>query len=300
MKGIILAGGTGSRLYPLTRIVCKQLLPIYDKPMICYPLSTLMLGGMKEICIISTPRDLPIIEDFLGDGSDLGVEFTYVVQEKPEGIAQAFLLAEQFLAGEPACLILGDNIFYGDYFQGGRDGWDRGFAGDVSAFQAGGRIFAYYVSNPQDFGVLELDAKGGVIAIEEKPPQPKSNYAVPGLYLYGADVADVCRALRPSGRGELEITDVNRTYLERGDLEVTRLGRGIAWLDTGTPSSLQEASNFIEAIEQRQGLKIACLEEIAFEQGFIDADGFQRLIARLPNCDYREYLERLRDQAEAA
>ncbi|MBT6630727.1 MAG: glucose-1-phosphate thymidylyltransferase RfbA [Gemmatimonadetes bacterium] len=298
MKGIVLAGGTGSRLYPLTRIVCKQLLAIYDKPTICYPLSTLMLGGMREICIISTPRDLPIIESFLGDGSDLGVEFTYVVQEHPEGIAQAFLLAEEFLAGEPACLILGDNIFYGDYFQGGQaEGNDSGFARDVEEFAAGGRIFGYYVSNPQEFGVLEMNASGGVIGIEEKPQAPKSNYAVPGLYLYGSDVADVCRALRPSGRGELEITDVNRTYLERGDLEVTRLGRGIAWLDTGTPSSLQEASNFIEAIEQRQGLKIACLEEIAFAQGFIDAAGFQQLISRLPSCDYREYLERLRDQA---
>ncbi len=300
MKGIVLAGGTGSRLYPLTRIVCKQLLPIYDKPMICYPLSTLMLGGMREICIISTPRDLPIIQEFLGDGSDLGVEFTYVVQESPEGIAQAFLLAEEFLAGEPACLILGDNIFYGDYFQGGQSGpAEIGFARDVEAFRSGGRIFGYYVSNPQDFGVLQMDAEGGVVGIEEKPKEPKSNYAVPGLYLYGSDVADVCRALRPSGRGELEITDVNRTYLERGDLEVTRLGRGIAWLDTGTPSSLQEASNFIEAIEQRQGLKIACLEEIAFGQGFIDAKGFQALIERLPACDYREYLERLQAQADA-
>lgn len=304
MKGIVLAGGTGSRLYPLTRIVCKQLLPIYDKPMICYPLSTLLLGGMREICIISTPRDLPIIESLLGDGADLGVSFTYVVQEKPEGIAQAFLLAEDFLAGDPCCLILGDNIFYGDYFQGG--GIDRndqaerlaGFAADVDRFDSGGRIFGYYVSNPQDFGVLEVGPDGTVIGIEEKPAQPKSNLAVPGLYMYGGDVTDVCRALRPSGRGELEITDVNRTYLERGDLGVTRLGRGIAWLDTGTPSSLQEASNFIEAIEQRQGLKIACLEEIAYTQGYIDRSGFHDLIERLPKCDYRDYLERLRDQTE--
>ena len=292
MKGIVLAGGTGSRLVPLTRVVCKQLLPVYDKPMICYPLSILMLGGIREICIISTPKDLPIIRNFLGDGRHLGVEFTYIEQARPEGIAQAFLLAEAFLAGDDVSLVLGDNVFYGDYFYG-----DEGFVRAARDFAGGGLIFGYYVSNPQDFGVIEFDGAGKVLDIEEKPKQPKSNYAVPGLYIYDGDVVEVTKALRPSGRGELEITDVNRTYLERGQLRVEQLGRGIAWLDTGTPGSLQEASSFIEAIEKRQGLKIACLEEIAYDQGFVDDAGFQGLIDSYPaNCDYREYLERVRAQ----
>ncbi|MFA6110492.1 MAG: glucose-1-phosphate thymidylyltransferase RfbA [Candidatus Latescibacterota bacterium] len=288
MKGIVLAGGAGSRLYPLTRIVCKQLLPVYDKPMIAYPLATLMQGGIREICIVSTPKDLPVLEGFLGDGADLGLSFTYVVQPRPEGIAQAFLLAEPFIAGEPVALILGDNIFYGDYFYG-----EGGFSRAVREFAGGGLIFGYYVSNPQDFGVIEFDPDGRTVGIEEKPSRPKSNYAVPGLYVYDDQVVRICRELRPSPRGELEITDVNRAYLERGSLQVERLGRGIAWLDTGTPSSLQEANAFIEAIEKRQGLKIACLEEIAHHQGFIDRDQLRRLVEGLPRCDYRTYLERL-------
>lgn len=292
MKGIILAGGTGSRLFPLSRIVCKQLLPVYDKPMICYPLATLMLGGITEICIISTPRDLPLFEAFLGDGSDLGVSFTYVVQEEPRGIAQAFLLAEEFIGDGSVTLILGDNIFYGDFFYD-----SDGFAGVVGDFSGGGRIFGYYVSNPEEFGVIEFDRAGAVLSIEEKPAAPKSNYAVPGLYVYGNEVIDISKSLKPSARGEFEITDVNRTYLERDELRVSKLGRGIAWLDTGTPSSLQEANAFIEAIEKRQGLKIACLEEIAFNQGHIDKTQLQGLIEQLPTCDYATYLQQALDQS---
>ena len=293
MKGIVLAGGTGSRLYPLTRIFCKQLLPVYDKPMICYPLSILMLGGIREICIISTLKDLPVIREFLGTGTDLGLQFTYIVQEKPEGIAQAFLLAEEFIGGDPVTLILGDNVFYGDYFY-----HERGFARSVREFSEGGLIFGYYVSNPHEFGVIEFDRDFRVLSIEEKPVQPKSNYAVPGLYVYDQTVVGICKALKPSHRGELEITDVNRTYLERDQLRVDRLGRGTAWLDTGTTSSLQEANAFIEAIEKRQGLKVACLEEIAYNQKFIDRAQFQELVASLPGCEYREYLERFLLQSE--
>jgi glucose-1-phosphate thymidylyltransferase len=292
MKGIILAGGTGSRLYPLSRIVCKQLLPVYDKPMICYPLATLMLGGITEICIISTPRDLPLFESFLGDGSDLGISFTYVVQQEPRGIAQAFLLAEEFIGDGAVTLILGDNIFYGDYFYD-----SNGFAGEVKDFQGGGLIFGYYVSNPEEFGVIEFDRNGAVLSIEEKPLAPKSNYAVPGLYVYGNEVIEISKSLKPSARGEIEITDVNLAYLGRDELRVSRLGRGIAWLDTGTPSSLQEANAFIEAIEKRQGLKIACLEEIAFNQGHIDRDQLQALVDQLPTCDYATYLQHALEQS---
>ena len=292
MKGIVLAGGLGTRLVPLTRVVCKQLLPVYDKPMICYPLSILMLGGIREICIISTPQDLPIIRNFLGDGTSLGVKFTYIQQAHPEGIAQAFLLAEDFLAGDNVTLVLGDNVFYGDYFYG-----DTGFSRAAREFAGGGLIFGYYVSNPEEFGVIEFDPEGKVLGIEEKPQHPKSNYAVPGLYIYDGDVVEVTKNLTPSSRGELEITDVNRTYLERGDLRVEQLGRGIAWLDTGTPGSLQEASSFIEAIEKRQGLKIACLEEIAYDQGFVDRTGFEALIGSYPDkCDYAGYLRRVLQQ----
>ena len=295
MKGILLAGGTGTRLYPLSRIFCKQLLPVYDKPMICYPLSILMLGGIREICIISTPKDLPRFEDFLGSGAELGLQFTYIVQERPEGIAQAFLLAEDFIGGDAVALILGDNVFYGDYFYR-----EAGFAHALDRFENGALIFGYYVSNPEAFGVIEFDRSYRVLSIEEKPEQPKSNYAVPGLYVYDAEVVDICRALEPSDRGELEITDVNRAYLDRGALRVDRLGRGIAWLDTGTPASLQEANAFIEAIEKRQGLKIACPEEIAYDQGFIGRAQFQALIEALPQCDYRQYLERMLQQSESA
>ena len=294
MKGILLAGGTGSRLYPLTRIVCKQLLPVYDKPMICYPLSILMLGGIRDICIISTPKDLPVIETFLGSGENLGLNLTYIIQEEPKGIAQSFILAEEFIAGEAVTLILGDNIFYGDYFYG-----EEGFARAAADFKSGGLIFGYYVSNPQEFGVIEFDRDSKVLSIEEKPTQPKSNYAVPGLYIYDREVVDICKNLQPSARGELEITDVNLTYFERGTLQVDRLGRGIAWLDTGTPSSLQEANAFIEAIEKSQGLKIACLEEIAYAQSFIDRSGFRQIIDALPNCDYRDYLEQVLQQSES-
>ena len=292
MKGIVLAGGAGSRLYPLTRIVCKQLVPVYDKPMICYPLSILMLGGIRQICIVSTPKDMPIFQAFLGSGEELGLEFSYVVQEEPKGIAQAFLLTERFIGRDQATLILGDNVFYGDYFYS-----EEGFARTVREFAGGGLIFGYYVSNPQDFGVIEFDRDFRVLSIEEKPRQPKSNFAVPGLYVYDQQVIGICKGLKPSARGEYEITDVNRAYLERKQLQVLRLGRGIAWLDTGTPSSLQEANAFIEAIEQRQGLKIACLEEIAYGQGFIDQAQFQALIGKLPRCDYRTYLEQVLSQA---
>jgi glucose-1-phosphate thymidylyltransferase len=293
MKGIVLAGGAGTRLYPLTRVVCKQLLPVYDKPMICYPLSILMLGGIRQICLISTPKDLPVIENFLGDGGDLGLQFTYTVQENPRGgIAQSFLLAEDFIGDDPVTLILGDNIFYGDYFYG-----EQGFADTVGNFSGGGLVFGYYVSNPQDFGVIEFDRQGRAIGIEEKPKRPRSNYAVPGLYLYDQEVVPICKKLKPSARGELEITDVTRTYLERGQLQVNRLGRGIAWLDAGTPSSLQESHAFIEAIEKRQGLKIACLEEIAYAQGFIGRQQFEKLVGALPRCEYRNYLERFLSQS---
>ena len=257
------------------------------------------LVSCRSHSIISTPKDLPIIRDFLGDGRSLGVEFTYVEQPRPEGIAQAFLLAEEFIGGDPVTLILGDNVFYGDFFQG-----EDGFARAVREFPGGGLIFGYYVSNPQDFGVLEFDATGRAVGIEEKPRRPRSNYAVPGLYVYDAGVVEVVRGLQPSARGELEVTDVNRDYLRRGALQVERLGRGIAWLDTGTPGSLQEASSFVEAIEMRQGLKIACLEEIAFVQGFVDRAGFEALIAGFPSppseCDYREYLEMVLAQKDAA
>ena len=292
MKGIVLAGGSGNRLYPLTRIVCKQLLPVYDKPMVCYPLSVLMLGGIRDICVISTPKDLPLLRDFLGTGEELGLNLTYIEQPRPEGIAQAFLLAEDFIGGEQVTLILGDNIFYGDYFQG-----ESGFARAVADFAGGALIFGYYVSNPQDFGVIEFDDQGQAVDIEEKPVAPKSSYAVPGLYVYDREVVEICKQLRPSGRGELEITEVNRTYLERGTLHVERLGRGIAWLDTGTPWALQEANAFIEAIEKRQGLKIACLEEIAHTQGFIDVQQLHALIDALPDCDYRKYVEGIVQQS---
>ena len=288
MKGIVLAGGTGSRLFPLTKIVVKQLIPVYDKPMICYPLSVLMLGGIRDICIVSTPRDLPLFEQFLGDGSDLGLRLSYVEQPEPRGIAEAFLRTEEFIGENDVTLILGDNVFYGDYFYG-----EVGFAATIAEFSGGALIFGYYVSNPQDFGVIGFGPDGQVTDIEEKPAQPKSHYAVPGLYLYDHHVVEICKGLKPSARGELEITDVNRSYLTRGQLKVDRLGRGIAWLDTGTPSALQEANAFIEAIEKRQGLKIACLEEIAYQQGYIDQQKLGALIAEIPACDYREYLERM-------
>ncbi len=282
-KGIILAGGAGNRLYPLSLVASKQLQPVYDKPMIYYPLATLMMAGIDNILIISTPQDTPRFVALLGDGSRLGIRITYRVQPEPKGIAQAFLVGEEFIAGEPVCLILGDNIFYG------KVGLDE----IVREFVGGAVIFGYRVHDPERYGVVEFDPMGKVISMEEKPALPKSNYAVPGLYLYDRHVTEIAKSMKPSARGELEITDVNIEYLRRGDLQVVPLGRGIAWLDTGTHTSLLEASHFIGTLEARQGLKIACPEEIAFRMGFIDRDKMQRVIEETPKSGYREYLERI-------
>jgi glucose-1-phosphate thymidylyltransferase len=279
-KGIILAGGSGTRLYPVTQVICKQLLPIYDKPMVFYPMSTLMLFGVTDIFLISTPQDTPRFKEIFGDGSHLGLNITYKVQAKPEGIAQAFLLAEEFIGDDPVVLILGDNIFYGVY----------DFLREARAFNGGGLVFGYYVKDPQRYGVVEFDETGRVVSIVEKPQKPKSNYAVTGLYLYDSSVVSIAKALRPSARGELEITDVNKAYLERGDLKLVKLGRGIAWLDTGTHESMLDASEFIATIERRQGQKIACLEEIAYRMRFINRQQMQRLIDAMPNNDYKKYL----------
>ncbi len=285
-KAIILAGGAGSRLYPLTRIVCKQLLPVYDKPMIFYPLSTLMLGGIQDILIISTPQDLPRFEDLLGDGSRFGIRLSYAAQAKPEGIAQAFIIAADFLEdADRSVLILGDNIFHGNL----------DFLRNALTLQEGACVFAYPVRDPERYGVVEFGPDGKALSLEEKPKQPKSNFAVPGLYVYDKQVVDICRALKPSPRGELEITDVNLTYLHKGQLQVRPLNRGMAWLDTGTPVSLMEASNYIAAIEHRQGLKVACLEEIAYGRGFLTKDQFKKLTEALPKSDYRAYLEQCTD-----
>lgn len=280
-KGIVLAGGAGSRLYPLTLVASKQLQPIYDKPMIYYPLSTLMRAGVQDILIISTPQDTPRFEALLGDGSRWGIKLSYVVQDEPNGIAQAFLLGEEFIDHQPVSLILGDNLFYG------RMELTRIFA----EFTTGARVFGYQVKDPERYGVVEFDATGLAIGIEEKPQQPKSNYAVPGLYLYDERVVEMTKGLTPSARGELEITDLNIAYLQRGKLMVERLERGIAWLDTGTHMSLLEASHFIGTLEARQGLKIACLEEVAYRKGFIDKQQFAQVIEDTPKSSYREYLE---------
>ena len=280
-KAILLAGGAGTRLFPLTQIVCKQLLPVYDKPMICYPLATLMLGGLREILIISTPKDVPMLKDYLGDGSRLGIRIEYATQAKPEGIAQAFLIGAKFLGDSGASLILGDNIFYGklDFYR------------DALAVEKGACVFGYQVRDPERYGVVEFGADGKAISIEEKPKNPKSHFAVPGLYVYDEHVVERCRALNPSARGELEITDLNLEYLKRNELHVKLLTRGMAWLDTGTQTSLLEAGNYIATIEHRQGLKIACLEEVAFRAGFIDESALVRLIDKLPKGEYREYLQ---------
>jgi len=283
MKGIILAGGAGSRLNPLTKAVSKQLIPVYDKPMIYYPLSTLMLAGIKDILIISTPQDLPKFRELFGDGQEIGLNISYKEQPKPEGIAQAFIIGEEFIGDDSVCLILGDNIFYGHSLSMTLQ--------KMAELKEGACIFGYWVANPQRYGVVEFNDNHEVISIEEKPEVPKSNYAVPGLYFYDNQVLNIAKNLKPSDRGELEITDVNLAYLKKGNLKVELLGRGYAWLDTGTPDSLLDASNYIATMERRQGLKIGCIEEVAFRMGYIDKNQFEGIIERLPANDYRKYLE---------
>jgi glucose-1-phosphate thymidylyltransferase len=290
MKGIILAGGSGTRLYPITRVVSKQLLPVYDKPMIYYPLSVLMLAGIREILIISTPEDLPKFENLLGNGSRLGLSFTYAEQPRPEGLAQAFIIGKSFIGKDPVCLILGDNIFYGRDFSG--------ILKRAVGLTAGGLIFGYMVRDPERYGVVEFDPEGNVISIEEKPKKPKSNYAVPGIYFYDNDVINIAQRLKPSDRGELEITDVNLAYLREGRLKVELLGRGFAWLDTGTHEALQKASSYVQVIQERQGLKISCVEEIAYNLGYITRDDFKGLACDMLNNDYGRYLLEIIDDEE--
>ena len=286
-KGVVLAGGCGTRLYPMTAVLSKQLQPVYDKPMIYYPLATLMLAGIRSVLIISTPHDVPALERLLGDGSQWGIQLEYAVQPKPRGIAEAFTIGADFIGQDQVCLILGDNLFYGKL----------DFLRRALTSNEGATIFAYRVHDPERYGVVEFGPDGRVLSIEEKPRSPRSSYAIPGLYVFSPDVVEFARTLRPSARGELEITDVQRLYLEQNRLRAELIGRGVAWLDTGTPEALLEASQFIHAIEKRQGLKIACLEEIALSEGFITREALLKYLERLPNCSYRDYCLRIADEA---
>lgn len=289
MKGIVLAGGSGTRLYPVTQSVSKQLLPVYDKPMVFYPLSTLMLAGIRDVLLISTPHDLPLFERLLGDGSQFGLNIAYAGQPKPEGLAQAFHIGKTFVDGKPAALVLGDNLFNGDRLP---EQLARA-AGAAESARGGATVFGYRVSDPERYGVVEFDSQGRAISLEEKPTSPRSNYAVVGLYFYDAQITDIASNIAPSARGEYEITDVNKVYLSQNQLHVEKFGRGTAWLDTGTHDSLLDASNYVAAIEHRQGLKIACLEEIAYECGWIDADAVEKQIDRLGKTEYAAYLRRI-------
>lgn len=290
MKGIILAGGSGTRLYPITRSISKQLIPVYDKPMVYYPLSTLMLAGIRDVLIIATPQYMPLFQDLLGDGSSIGMNFTYKVQKKPNGLAEAFILGEDFIGNDSVCLILGDNIYYGS-------GLSK-LLQSAAQKTEGATVFGYHVNDPERFGVVEFDDQMHALSIEEKPKHPKSNYAITGLYFYDNNVVNIAKEIKPSARGELEITDVNSEYLREGKLDVKLMGRGYAWLDTGTHDSMLEASNFIATIERRQNLKVACLEEIAYRMGYIDADQLVKLAQPLKKNDYGQYMLRLAEQGK--